>query len=115
MLKITATIHTASKDNFLAETHGIRSALEAYIECLDRQTFPSHEFELVVVDLFWPENRPVIDATPHRFGIKYVPCVRDFWLKRKLVGIASAKNSALLFAEGELIVSFDDAELFSPG
>ncbi len=115
MPKITLTIHTASRDDFLVSPHGIGSALATYVACLSQQTLSPADFELVFVDLFWPAHRAVIAALPASFAIKYVPCLHDYWLRRKLVGIASAKNSALLFAEGELVVSCDDAELFPPG
>lgn len=111
-MKITATIHTASPDNFLMEQHGIRSAIESYIACLERQTFSKSDFELVIVDAFWPDNRHIVHSVQHSYRVKYVPCVRDHWLKNKIVGIAAAKNSTLAFAEGELVVMFDDAELF---
>jgi glycosyltransferase involved in cell wall biosynthesis len=112
--KISLTIHSASKDELLLAQHGLKSAFGTYIECLNRQTMRAADFELVFVDTFWPDNRRIIAETPHEFVIKYVPCVHDYWLKRNLVGIASAKNSALLFAEGELVVSCDDSEIFPP-
>jgi glycosyltransferase involved in cell wall biosynthesis len=114
MPNISITIHTASKDDFLFARQGVRSALASYLDCLNHQTLDPSEFEFVVVDLFWPDNRAILDQAPHRFAVKYVPCVRDYWRNRKLIGIASAKNSGLVFSEGELVVSCDDAELLPP-
>lgn len=110
-MKISVMMHSASRDN-LFERHGIQSALETYINVLNHQTFSPRDFEFVFVDYHWPDNYHIVQNTPHVFPIKYVPCVRDYWKNRGIIGISAGKNSVICFSEGELLISLDDGEIF---
>ena len=120
---LTLMIHTASPDDFL-KSQGIRSYFDALIWNLREQTF--QDFELVYVDTYYEENRQLFDKIVYvghnsaradiafKFGVKHVPVHRDhrYWYDRGHCYIAAAKNTGILYADGELCVSCDDAEFF---
>lgn len=110
-MKITVMLHTASPDNFLSH-QGIESAIQMYVDCLEAQTFK--DFEFVFVDSFYETNKEKVEQIDTTFQLKHVPIHKDhrYWYDQNLVYISSAKNTGILYTDGELIVSFDDAELF---
>jgi len=113
MPDISLLIHTASTDNFMAG-QGIPSYFVALIENLNQQKHDS--FELVYTDTFHEENR----ATFHwviktaKFPVKHVAIHREhrYWFDQGLCYISAAKNTGILYADGELCITCDDAEFF---
>jgi hypothetical protein len=73
---------------------------------------------LVYVDYYHESNRHNFAelSTNIPFRIKHVPVHENhrYWLEQGLTFIAGAKNTAIIHAEGKLLVTFDDAELFPP-
>jgi hypothetical protein len=114
-MKLSLMIHTASTDNFL-QLQGIRSYFDALIANLRTQTF--QDFEFIYVDTYHEENQArfsrVIAGLP--FQVKHVPVHKDhrYWYDRGHCYIAAAKNTGILHADGELLVTCDDAEFFQP-
>jgi hypothetical protein len=108
---ITITIHTASLDNFLI-SQGIPSYFEAVVENLSHQTFK--DFELVFVDTYYDENKEKFNQVKSTFTIKHVPIHYNhrYWYDQGYVYISAAKNTGIIYADGELIISFDDGEFF---
>ena len=110
---MTIMIHTASCDNFL-ENQGMPSYHAAVLECLRRQTLKS--FELVYVDTFYEDNRDAFErmlpSLP--FIVKHVPVHKEhrYWFNRGNTYISAAKNTGIIYADGELCVTCDDAEFF---
>ena len=82
--------------------------LEPMLKSLETQTF--RDFELVIVDAFYPEKRELIFSKKWRYPIKYVPPHpnHDFWIKKGIWGFAGMLNTAIIHTEGELIVKVDD-------
>ena len=115
MLKISLLIHTASTDNFMLN-QGIPSYFTALVKTLESQTL--HDFELVYTDTFFEDNRDkfaeVIKAAPYQ--IKHVPIHPEhrYWYDQGFCYISAAKNTGILYADGELCVTCDDAEFFPP-
>lgn len=111
-MKISLIIHTASPDDFL-RPQGIPSYFEALVENLTHQTFK--QFELIYVDTYYAENRAHF-RTVTGIPIKHVPVHKDhrYWYDRGNCYIAAAKNTGILYADGDLCVSCDDAEFFPP-
>lgn len=111
--RMTLMIHTASCDNFL-ESQGIPSYYEALLRNLSRQSL--REFELVYVDSFYEENREKFDRllSGLNFIAKHVPIHKDhrYWFDKGYCYIAAAKNTGILHADGELLVTCDDGEFF---
>lgn len=109
--KITVTIHTASQDDFL-QNQGIDSYFENVCINLSRQTFRS--FELVYVDTHYEKNKTKFDAIFPRYSlyVKHVPVHPNhrYWYDLGGTYISAAKNTGILYADGELVVSLDDAE-----
>jgi hypothetical protein len=110
---ISVLIHTASEDDFLTQ-QDISSYFRALTDNLTQQTFK--EFELVFVDTFYEENRQyfreIVAQQP--FQIKHVPVHPEhrYWYDQGYCYISAAKNTGILHADGELCISFDDAEFF---
>jgi len=83
--------------------------LEPTLHSLEKQSF--RDFELIIVDALYPAKKEWIEKRKWSFPIKYVPPHPNhrFWLDRGLWNVAGMLNTALLYAEGELIVRIDDA------
>lgn len=113
MPSVSLMIHTASADSFLAE-QGIPSYFGALVRCLQHQAFTN--FELVYVDTYHEENRErftdLANVTP--FQIKHVAVHPEhrYWYDQGYCYISAAKNTGILYADGELLISCDDAEFF---
>lgn len=117
--QVSVLLHTASRDDFLAE-HGIPSYFAALCHNLKRQMVTgAPTFELVYCDANWGRHcghhAALITELP--FCVKHVPVHKDhrYWYDKGYVFIAAAKNSTILYADGELCVTFDDAEFFPDG
>ena len=84
--------------------------LEPTLRSLRKQNFK--DFEFIVVDAFH-EERPDMFSS-HPFPVKHVPIDprHRFWLDRGRWGVCGQLNTALLHAEGELIVRVDDCSEF---
>jgi len=111
MPKISVCMHTASNDNFLSE-QGINSAVQMYVDCLNNQTFK--DFEFILIDANYKYNKDAFKNIKTNFIFKHVPIHFDhlYWRNQNLVFISSAKNTGILYADGELLVTVDDAEIF---
>ena len=108
---ISLMIHTASQDNFL-KNQGIDSYFENVCINLNRQSHKS--FELIYIDTFYEDNKQKFDLIFPQYGInvKHVPLHENhrYWFDKGGTYISAAKNTGILYADGELIVSIDDAE-----
>jgi glycosyltransferase involved in cell wall biosynthesis len=106
-------IHTASCDNFL-NNQGIQSYFASLLKNLSRQTLK--EFELIYIDTFYNDNKVFFDSLNSGlpFILKHVPIHEKhrYWYDKGYVYISAAKNTGLLYADGELVVTCDDAEFF---
>lgn len=115
MPQISLIIHTASPDDFLA-AQGVPSYFRALLHHLQWQSL--QDFELIYVDTYHEQQREhfrkCIDSMPYR--IKHVPVHPEhrYWYDRGNCYISAAKNTGILWADGELCVSCDDAEFFPP-
>ena len=107
---ISVTLHTASRDNFLA-SKGIPSAAAMVVDCLNRQTLKS--IELVYVDFHHAANASLMERLHASFPVKHVPVHPEhrYWLDNGHYFIPGAKNTGILYADGELIVSIDDGAI----
>jgi hypothetical protein len=81
------------------------------IDLFQYQTFPKDEFELVVIDgLYWLRAQEAMDkAAEYGLNLTYR---RPRKLDRKVsIDHASMRNDALTYANGELVVFFDDYQI----
>lgn len=113
MPKLSLAIHTASADGFL-KNQGITSYFKSVTNNLAAQTFK--DFEFIYVDTFYEDNvtnfSSIIQNLP--FVVKHVPIHPNhrYWFDLGYVYISAAKNTGILYADGKLVVSCDDAEFF---
>lgn len=110
-MNISVILPTARNDYPLQGLPSIH-IFEPTFHSLEDQTFK--DFELIVVDALWPAKREWIEARDWSFPIKYVPVHPNhrFWLDRKRWNVCGALNTALIHAEGNLIVRVDDCSEF---
>lgn len=115
-LPISLMIHTASCDDFLAG-QGLPSYFQALTDCLRYQNGPG--FELIYTDTYHAANQArfaeLIPQLP--FQVKHVPLHPEhrYWFDRGYCFISAAKNNGILYADGELLISCDDAEFLPTG
>jgi len=111
MVRISLMVHTASCDNFM-HRQGIPSYFNALARTLARQTFS--DFELIYIDSFYEDNKDTFAAYASTvpFIVKHVPVhpAHRYWYDRNNCYISAAKNTGILYADGELLVTCDDAE-----
>lgn len=84
--------------------------LEPTLNSLKSQIFK--DFEFIIVDAFHEERS--FDFSKLSFPVKHVPIhpAHRFWLDRGRWGVCGQLNTALIHAEGELIVRVDDCSEF---
>ena len=111
MPKISLTIRVASRDNFLQE-HNIGSYFKCVVQCLNNQIFK--DFELIYVDTYQEENAEAFASIQKNFALKHVQIHpgHRYWYDQGCGYMTAATNTAIIHADGELIVSLDDAEFF---
>jgi len=113
MPQISLMIHTASYDDFLTN-QGIKSYFKALTNCLNEQKHK--DFELIFVDTFYEKNKEnfssIIDFLG--FQVKHVAIHSNhrYWFDKGYCYISAAKNTGILYADGELLVTCDDGEFF---
>lgn len=111
--KISFMIHTASADSFL-ENQGIASYFEALLKNLSRQTL--QQFELIYIDTFYEDNKEKFNSLLPglTFIVKHVPVHPNhkYWFDKGYTYISAAKNTGILYADGELVITCDDGEFF---
>lgn len=110
---VSLMVHTASQDSFLSH-HGIPSAVLMLLDTLEHQTF--RDFELVYVDAHYETTRQIVAGVKPGFGFKHVhihPAHR-YWYDQGYTFISAAKNTGILYADGDLCVTCDDGEVFPP-
>lgn len=108
---ITVQIHTASCDDFL-NSQGIRSYFESLVSNLSHQTFKN--FELIYIDTYYEDNKDYFNTIKANFTIKHVPIHHNhrYWFDAGYTYISAAKNTGIIYADGELVITFDDSEFF---
>jgi glycosyltransferase involved in cell wall biosynthesis len=110
MVSISVLLCTA-RDDFsiigLPDLHIFNPTFNALLQ----QSFK--DFEVIVVDALYPRRQKWLDRD-WKFPVKYVPVYVNhrFWLDHKRWNICGALNTAILHAEGELLVRIDDCSEF---
>lgn len=84
--------------------------LEPTLNSLEAQCFK--DFEFIIVDALYDKRK--IDLSKYSFPVKHLPVhpKHRYWLDRKRWAVCGTLNTALMNAEGELIVRVDDCSQF---
>jgi len=85
---------------------------EPTVKSLNRQELKN--FELVIVDACYSEERKRWLESHAEFPFRYVNAFPNRFLEHGMCAIASMKNKGLLYCEGELVVFVDDCTEFPP-
>lgn len=109
MPSISVIMPTARDEHPIVGMPNLRF-LEPTLKSLKNQTFT--DFEFIIVDALYDERS--YDFSKLSFPVKHVPIDprHRFWLDRGRWGVCGQLNTALLHAEGELIVRVDDCSEF---
>jgi len=109
-MKDISIIMPTARDDYsiigLPDLHYLKPTMKS----LTKQKFK--DFELILVDTLHSTRNYDFSKLP--FEVKHVPVDPNhrFWLDRKRWAVCGALNTALLHAEGELIVRIDDCSEF---
>ena len=79
------------------------------IHGLSRQTFPSEDFELIIIDDYPEDRSELIVGTSDLFDLENVSVLQSkphYWRSNRL--ISNARNTGLIHVRGELVVFLDD-------
>ena len=79
---------------------------EPTVRSLNRQEF--RDFELVIVDALWSEERLRWLKSHAEFPFKYLDARGNRFIRHGLCAISSMKNQGLLHCEGDLVLFLDD-------
>lgn len=113
MTQVSLMIHTASFDDFLKE-QGINSYFDSLTQNLKNQSHKN--FELIYIDTFYEKNQSNFESIVKKlpFCVKHVPVHKNhrYWYDKGYVYISAAKNTGIIYADGELLITCDDGEFF---
>jgi glycosyltransferase involved in cell wall biosynthesis len=76
---------------------------------LAKQSFPQKDFELIIVDDYPEDREKLIRSRSELLGLWNLKVLRskpNYWRSNRLIG--NARNTALIHADGELVVFLDD-------
>jgi len=109
MLDISVIMPTA-RNNYCIRKQPKLHFLKPTMESLSKQRFKG--FELILVDGLHSTREYDFSKLP--FEVNHVPVHpnHSFWFDRKRWAVCGALNTALLYAEGELVVRIDDCSEF---
>ena len=80
--------------------------------CLRTQTFT--DFEWIVVDVGIASRSMWFAENPQPFNVRHVPIKSNPWTPTQRAALSASRNTGITYAQGELIVFFDDAWTFPP-
>ncbi len=101
-MKITFGMNTAQQDFpmvFFPKIH----IFEFLMQSLRRQTFK--DFNVVIADVLYDTRKDYFKEHPEDFEIIHVPIKPNIWIPHGCCAISTTKNTLLLHAKGEVIVS----------
>ncbi|MDG6925597.1 MAG: glycosyltransferase [Nitrososphaerota archaeon] len=109
-MKVSVVLCTARDDHCLVDLPDVHLFTPTVVS-LQKQTF--RDFELIVVDALQSQREGFFRNVG--FPVKHIPPKASPFASNGMWAVCNAMNTALLHAEGELIVKVDDASQFAPG
>jgi len=82
---------------------------------LGKQTFDNNDWEVIIIDDFIENRKNECLSIAKKCSVKnilYLSSKSNYWRSNSL--ISNSRNTGLIYAKGELIISSDDYEWFAP-
>lgn len=105
MPKLTIGINTAQFDYPLTAYPDIH-LFEWTMRHIRKQTFK--DFEVVIADTLYYERSDYFEKHPEDFPVIHVPVKPNIWLPNNACAICTTKNTFLIHAKGNIIISVGD-------
>jgi len=105
MVKISVIMATA-RDNYPMIGLPNTFIFEPTLKSLENQTFNS--FELIIVDALYDSRKDYFKNKKYEFPVKHIKPKPSIWDKYGAWRVCNQLNTAIIHAEGELIVRIDD-------
>lgn len=108
--KVSVLIYTARGDYPFVNPDW--HCFDPVVKTLAAQTMM--DFELVLVDMHWESRSDYFKKNPQPFPVKHVPSSPNFWQMRERTGLCAQINRGFAWADGELIWTGGENNLFPP-
>lgn len=108
-MKITFGMNTAQED-FPIVAYPKTHIFEFLMQSLRRQTFK--DFEVIIADVHYDKRANYFDNHKENFSIKHVAVKPNIWIPNGCCAISTTKNTFLIYAQGEIVISMGDCAHF---
>lgn len=108
-MKVTIGINTAQY-NYPFVTDTTLHLFEHLMKSLRKQTYK--DFEVVVADVYYSSRSSYFKKNEEVFEVKHVSIKPNIWIQNNSCAISTTKNTFLLYAKGDIIVSMGDCVYF---
>lgn len=109
MPKITFGMNTAQEDYPLVAYPDVH-VFEFLMRQLRKQTFK--DFEVIIADVKYNTRKDYFVNNQEDFPVIHVPIKSNIWIPNNSCAISTTKNTFLLYARGEIVVSMGDCAEF---
>lgn len=93
-------------------TYGRFSCVERALNCFLAQTYPDKELIIYNTDINSKYADDLCKLTP--YGVMIINSNRDSVTKRPYTNVGAIRRDALMFANGDYVVTWDDDDIFLP-
>ena len=93
-------------------TYGRFACVERAMNCFLAQSYPNKEIIIYNTDVESPYMDDECQLSPH--GIMIINCGTDFETKQPYTNVGAIRRDALRFSGGDLVVTWDDDDIFLP-
>lgn len=105
-MKLSIVMHTCRKND---APHLPAPLLEMMVRSMEEQDYQG-DYELIIVDLAWEHRKDYFANRKYRFPLLHIPDRSTPFRDRKLLRIASPKNTGIIYARGDCVVFTDDCQ-----
>lgn len=109
---LLSVVVATARENDAFVDHPDWRVLDKIVECCDRQTF--RDFELIIVDVLHAYRPTYFEGLKLSFPLLHIPDKKGPFKDERLTRICSARNTGIMYARGQFLVTGDDGEEWSP-